>query len=325
MKLAEVAQQQAALLIDLMAQGNPFLPFLKPGDPHTINQMPYNPTTGRAYRGGNRVMLWIVSMVHDYEDTRWLTYKQAQSLGAQVRKGEKSIPLRRVIYPDERDANGALVMPGIDTPKSFPFNVFNASQVDGLPPPPVRPELTPVERMERCDALLKATGAVIEYGSAQPHYSPRSDKIGLPYPERFISRDAFYAVAMHELAHWSGAPHRLNRDLSGAFGSESYAREEMVAEVASHVIGVELQIGHDPHQHAAYIHHWMRIAKEDPSYLYTAASQAEKVCDFIGLERFRFEPLLKDVEQDLEGVPLVFPAIEDAKPIARSMVNDIEM
>lgn len=321
MKFAEMAQQQAKLLIELMGQGKPFLPFLKPGDPHTVNHLPYNPTTGRAYRGGNRVMLWIVSMVHGYEDTRWLTYKQAQALGAQVRKGEKSIQLRKTVYPDHQEAANAVVaQPWMEKPRSFPFNVFNATQVDGLPPPPVRPQTSPIERVERCEALLTASGAVIEYGAAQPHYAPRADKIGLPFPERFVSSEAFYAVALHELAHWTGAEKRLNRDLSGAFGSESYAREEMIAETASHIMGVELGIGHDPSQHAAYIHHWMKIAKADPNYLYTAASSAEKVCDFVGLERFCFEPLLEE-EPDIDGKSLVFPALEDASPIVERPVS----
>jgi Antirestriction protein len=84
----------------------------------------------------------------------------------------------------------------------------------------------------------------------------------------------------------------------------------MVAETASHIMGVELGIGHDPSQHAAYIHHWMKIAGEDPSFLYTAASAAEKLCDFVGLERFAYEPLLQ--EQEVAKSNIVLPALEEA-------------
>lgn len=315
MKYADLAQAQAKVLIDLMKEGKPFLPFLKPGDPSTINGLPYNPTTGKAYRGGNRVMLWIAGMVNHFEDNRWLTYKQAQSVGAQVRKGAKSIPLRYVMFPNGQEADNApVVQPWMDKPRTFFFNVFNAEQIDGLPPPPKRPETTPHERHERCEALLKASGAVIVHGASGPHYAPKSDKIGLPYPERFVSPDAYYAAATHELAHWTGHETRLARDLTGAFGSESYAREEMIAETASHIMGVELGIGHDPGQHAAYIQHWMRIAKADPSFLYTAAAAAEKVCDFVGLERFRYEPIpqvLPNAEL-AEGTPDRVPALETA-------------
>ena len=129
MKYADMAQAQAAVLIAEMEKGHPFLPFLKPGDPALVNGLPYNPTTGRAYRGGNMVMLWIAGMVEGYEDRRWLTYKQAQSIGAQVRKGAKSVPLRYVIYP-ERDGEGVLTS---STPRPFHFSVFNAEQIDGLP------------------------------------------------------------------------------------------------------------------------------------------------------------------------------------------------
>lgn len=334
MKYAELAQQQAQLLIDLMAQGKPFLPFLKPGDPRTVNNLPYNPTTGKAYRGGNRVMLWIASMVNGWEDNRWVTFKQAQALGAFVKRGSKSIQLRYTIYPDENEAksspvhdhgNVPVVRPENDKVKTFFFNVFNASQVEGLPPPPPRPETTPAQRIERCEALLKASGVQIVYGSAQPHYSPRSDQIGLPYPERFVSPEAFYSTALHELAHATGHPTRLDRDLSGAFGSESYAREEVVAEVSSHILGVELWIGHDPSQHAAYIHHWIKIAREDPNFLYSAASAAEKVCDFVGLERFRFEPLLDEPEVEVDPRSVQVPALEHASVPSLIHVPGMEM
>lgn len=323
MKYADLAQAQANVLIDLMKEGKPFLPFLKPGDPSTVNGLPYNPTTGKAYRGGNRVMLWIAGMVNHFEDNRWLTYKQATSVGAQVRKGEKSIPLRYVMFPNGQEAeSAAIVQPWMDKPRTFFFNVFNAEQVEGLPPPPKRPETTPHQRIERCEQLVKDSGAVVVHGANGPHYAPRADKIGMPYPERFVSSETYYAALTHELAHWTGHETRLNRDLSGAFGSESYAREEVFAELASHILGVELEIGHDPTQHAAYIHHWIKIAKEDPSFVYTAAASAEKICDFLGLERYSYEPMPK-VEQgqdvQTEYVDLVaLPALEDgALPITR--------
>ena len=311
MKYADLALAQAKVLIDLMEQGKPFLPFLKPGDPSTVNNMPYNPTTGKAYRGGNRVILWIMSMTQGLEDTRWLTYKQAQTLGAQVRKGAKSVPLRYVKFPNAEEAEQAnTAQPWLNKPRTFFFNVFNAEDIDGLPPPPVREEPTPVERIERCEALLKASGAKIIYGSNQPYYSPRNDSIHLPHPERFVSPDAAAAVALHELAHWTGHETRLARDLTGKYGSESYAREEMVAETASHIMGVELGVGHDPSQHAAYIKHWMKIAKEDPNFLYTAATAAEKVCDFVGLERFSFEPMVEP-EPEVNVSNVVVPALEE--------------
>lgn len=319
MKYGELAQAQAQVLIYLMAEGKPFLPFLKPGEPGTVNNLPYNPTTGKAYRGGNRVMLWIAGMTNQFADNRWLTYKQAQAVGGQVRKGAKSIPLRYVKYPD-REGSSERQGTDQDTPKTFFFNVFNAEEVDGLPPPRQRSQTTPHQRIERCEDLLKASGAVIIHGSSGPHYAPQSDRIGLPHPERFVSPEQYYAVALHELAHWTGHASRLNRDLSGAYGSESYAREEMIAETASHIMGVELGIGHDPSQHAAYIRHWMRIAREDPSFLYTAAASAEKVCDFVGLERFCFEPMVlsQDVEQGITDQIDQLPGLEIAPQPVRA-------
>lgn len=343
MKYADLAQAQAQVLIDLMKEGKPFLPFLKPGDPSTINGLPYNPTTGKAYRGGNRVMLWIAGMVNHFEDNRWLTYKQALAVGAQVRKGEKSIPLRYVMFPNGQEADGAAVVQPtqpqgaspkawMDKPRTFFFNVFNAEQIEGLPPPPKRPESTPHQRIERCEQLVKDSGAVVVHGASGPHYAPKSDKIGMPYPERFVSGEAYYAALTHELAHWTGHETRLARDLSGAFGSESYAREEMIAETASHIMGVELGIGHDPGQHAAYIHHWMKIAKADPSFLYTAAAAAEKICDFVGLERYAYEPL-PQVEQaheveggvDVASGALTVPSLEAVSVAVLERPSDVAM
>jgi len=333
MKYADLAQAQANVLIDLMKEGKPFLPFLKPGDPSTVNGLPYNAKTGKAYRGGNRVMLWIAGMVNHFEDNRWLTYKQAQEVGAQVRKGAKSIPLRYVKFPGGQEFDeGAVLPPWADKPKTFFFNVFNAEQIEGLPPPPKRPETTPHQRIERCEQLVKDSGAVVVHGANGPHYAPKSDKIGMPYPERFVSSEAYYAALMHELAHWTGHESRLNRDLSGAFGSESYAREEVFAELASHIMGVELGIGHDPTQHAAYINHWMKIAKEDPSFVYTAAATAEKICDFVGLERYSYEPLpLVEQANEVEGEVSVapgavnVPSLEAVSVAVRERPSDVAL
>lgn len=327
MKYADLAQAQANVLIELMKEGKPFLPFLKPGDPSTVNGLPYNPTTGKAYRGGNRVMLWIAGMVNHLEDNRWMTYKQAQAVGAQVRKGAKSIPLRYVMFPNGEEAeNSPIVQPWMDKPRTFFFNVFNAEHIDGLPPPPQRPETSTHQRIERCEQLIKDSGAVVVHGASGPHYAPKADKIGMPYPERFVSSEAYYAALTHELAHWTGHETRLARDLTGAFGSESYAREEMVAETASHIMGVEIGIGHDPTQHAAYIQHWMKIAKEDPSFVYTAAAAAEKICDFVGLERYVYEPLpqvelANEVGEVASNRDTMVPALEACIPLKQRDLN----
>ncbi|TWI09385.1 ArdC family protein [Aerolutibacter ruishenii] len=306
MKYADMAQAQAAVLIAEMEKGHSFLPFLKPGDPALVNGLPYNPTTGKPYRGGNMVMLWIAGMVDGYEDRRWLTYKQAQAIGAQVRKGAKSVPLRYVIFPDKEEGQGVIMS---SKPRPFFFNVFNAEQIDGMPAAPSREALAPEQRNAQCEALLRGSGAEIVHGTASPHYAPGSDRIGLPHPERFVSYEAYLATALHELAHWTGHPSRLNRDLSGAFGSLSYAREEMVAETASHILAVELGIGHDVSQHAAYLSMWIKIAQEEPGYLYQAAASAEKVCDFLEIERYRHAPLVVEPEQALAPEALPVPVV----------------
>jgi len=331
MKYADMITAQVKVLTDLMEQNKPFLPILKPGAPSTVNNLPYNPTTGRAYRGGNQVMLYLAGIMNGHADNRWMTYKQALAVGAQVRKGAKSIPLRAMIYPEKSEAPEGMQltskMPDQGRARTIPFNVFNSEHIDGLPPPPLRPETTPAQRMEQCEALLKASGAVIIYGSNQPYYAPGLDQIHIPHAERFVSTDARYATIMHELSHWSGHESRLARDMSGRFGSESYAREEVIAETASHIMGVELGIGHDPSQHAAYIKHWLRIAQEDPNFLYTAGKDAEKIVDFVGLERFTYEPMVKPelgqehetTKVDLAGIIATLPSLEDVLSSQKSI------
>jgi antirestriction protein ArdC len=87
-----------------------------------------------------------------------------------------------------------------------------------------------------------------------------TDEIHLPAREQFKDSAAFYGTALHEAGHWSGHPSRLNRDLSGAFGSESYAREER-AELASHFLSDQLGIAHDPGHHASYVQSWVQISR----------------------------------------------------------------
>ena len=251
---------------------------------------PYNPTTGNRYRGIN--ILALIST--DFSDPRWMTYKQAQAQGWQVRGGERSTQIQHWIWEEERVRIGRDGQPVLDSqkkpvkdlvrlerPKVITAAVFNAEQIDGIPA--LEPERTydwdPVEQAEK---LLQASGAKIEHSqSGGAYYRLSTDTIRLPAQDRFETPSGYYGTALHELGHWTGHPDRLDRDLSNPFGSEGYAREELRAEIASLILGSELGIGYDPATHAGYVDHWVQILTDTPKEILYAAADAERISDYI--------------------------------------------
>lgn len=252
--------------------------------------LPNNPVTGNRYKGINA--LHLLSRPH--RDQRWMTYKQAVALGVQVIRGEKGTPIQYWKFTEDRIRQDAQGNPKLDEqgtpqresirlerPRVFFATVFNAEQIDGLPPPLVKPppQWQPSERAEH---ILQSSGATLHHGSQhRAAYRPATDSIYLPDKNQFAHADAYYATALHELGHWTGHPSRLNRDLVHPFGSDGYAREELRAEIASMILGDELGIGHDPSQHVAYVGSWIRVLQDDPLELFRAAADAEKIQSFV--------------------------------------------
>lgn len=259
----------------------------QPGDP--VTALPHNATSGNRYKGINALQL----MSQPFTDTRWMTYKQATALGAQVNKGEKGTLIEYWKFNDERikkdDAgNPVLNSDGkpikeqirLERPRVFYASVFNAEQIDGLPKLEIKaPDWNPLDLVEE---ILQASNAVIHHGeNDRAFYRPSTDSIHLPHKNQFATPDRYYATALHELGHWSGSETRLNRDLSHPFGSEGYAKEELRAEIASMILGSELGIGHDPGQHAAYVGSWIKTLEEDHNEIFRAAADAEKIKDYV--------------------------------------------
>ncbi|MER0204511.1 MAG: DUF1738 domain-containing protein [Nitrosomonas sp.] len=281
-------EQVAENLIEQLKKG--VAPWQKPWEPgDLLAALPVNPTTGKRYRGINSLNL----MSRAHTDPRWLTYKQAISLGAQVRKGEKSTLVQYWKFTEEhikKDDSGNPVLNNegqpikdqvrLERPRVFYASVFNAEQVDNLPELSIKaPDWDPLERAER---ILQASNAVIRHGEADnAFYRPSTDSIHLPHKHQFLTPDRYYATALHELGHWTGHELRLNRDLSHPFGSEGYAKEELRAEIASMLLSGELGIGHDPGQHVAYVNSWIKALQEDPTEIFRAAADAEKIQDYV--------------------------------------------
>ena len=247
--------------------------------------MPKNAATGRFYSGINVLILWGSITENGFPCQRWLTFRQALGLGGNVRKGEHGTT---VVYADRfipDDEKQRAVETGEEA-QAIPFlkrfTVFNVAQCEGLPPelaiaapPPAPGSIEPT-----VDSLIKATGIDFRIGGNRAFYMPAQDYVQVPPPQAYFEPINWHRTALHELGHASGAPHRLNRDLSGTFGSRKYAFEELVAEMNAAFCCASLGIVPTV-RHADYIASWLEVLREDNRAIVRAASQASKAADFL--------------------------------------------
>jgi len=247
--------------------------------------LPKNAATRKAYSGINILILWGAAIELGARAQNWLTFRQAKALGGSVRKGERGTT---VVYADrfipkaelERaDAEG-------DDAQAVPFlkryTVFNVDQCEGL-----REDahagaspLPECEAISHAEALIAATGADFRIGGDKAFYVPSKDYIQVPPQPAFFEQINYYRTCFHELGHWSGHESRLAREFKGRFGSKPYAREELVAEMASAFICASLSIVPTV-RHTDYIADWLEVVKEDERAIFNAASLASKAADFI--------------------------------------------
>lgn len=310
------------LIAQLEAGTAPWQKPWKPGESPAL--LPINPVTGKHYQGINMLQL----MAHGYADPRWMTDTQAHTMGAQVRPGQFGTPIQywkfseELVQTDEQgqpllDALGAPMNERVqlERPRLLLVTVFNAEQIDGLPPWPLnpQPDWLPVARAEK---ILKASGAVILHGEHdRAFYRTETDSIHLPAKAQFATPDDYYAIALHELGHWTGHALRLDRDQSHPYASAGYAREELRAEIASMMLGEELGIGHDPAQHAAYVGSWIKALRDDPLEVFRAAADAERIYEYVlGLEQQ--QELLQDQEDWQEAAIVVAAPVPNHTPDA---------
>ncbi len=242
---------------------------------------PRNAVSEQSYRGGNVISLWASAFAADYEVGIWATYRQWTALGAQVRKGERGTPVifwqQSANAPTEAGGDE----PGPPRLVARCYTVFNAAQVDGYEPP-VIPILPPSARVQKADEIFSAKGAEILHGGDRAYYSPGQDKIQLPAFEQFKSAESYYAVLAHELVHWTGAKHRLDRDMSTRFGTDAYATEELVAELGAAFICAQLGLSLEPRpDHAAYLSSWIGVLRANPRALFSIAAKAQAAADYL--------------------------------------------
>ena len=287
------------------------MPWHRPG---VALVLPKNASTDKAYRGSNILSLWIDAEAKKFEHPVWATFKQWLELEAPVRKGEKgSLIVKYGEWVPKEPSHGGKPEA---RPRSGSSNaaeteeengkrlyakaawVFNIDQVDAppelrarlLPAAAIRPDLT--ERLAQVDAFIAATGAEFREGGQRAFYRHRDSKgegdfIQIPERNLFSGTatssptEAYESTRLHELAHWSGADHRLARDF-GRFGDHAYAFEELVAELSAAYLCAGLEITNTPRiDHAQYIANWLEVLKGDTKAIFTAASLATKAVDYL--------------------------------------------
>lgn len=247
--------------------------------------MPRNAATSRQYSGINVLILWGAVIQQGFPSQQWLTFRQALSLGGNVRKGEHGTTVvyaDRFVPEDEKRRARETGEEAAAIPFLKRFTVFNAAQCEGLsedlaveaPPPP--PDM--IE--PRAEALIRATGIDFRIGGSRAFYVPTHDYVQVPPPQAYFEPINWHRTALHELGYATGHASRLGRDFSGAFGTKKYAFEELVAEMNAAFCCASLGIVPTV-RHADYIGSWLEVLREDNRAIVRAASQASKAADWL--------------------------------------------
>jgi antirestriction protein ArdC len=264
------------------------LPWVQPWGKSTAMAplgLPKNASTGRSYSGINILILWGAVVQHGFPGQGWLTFRQALSLGGNVRKGEHGTT---VVYADRftpEDEKRRAREAGEEA-QAIPFlkrfTVFNTAQCENLPddiavavPPPPPGLIEP-----KVEALIKATGIDFHIGGDRAFYVPSQDFVMVPPPQAYFEPINWHRTALHELGHATGHASRLNRDFSTSFGTKQYAFEELIAEISAAFCCASLGIVPTV-RHADYIGSWLEVLREDNRAIVRAASQASKAADWL--------------------------------------------
>jgi antirestriction protein ArdC len=240
---------------------------------------------GEPYRGINTVLLWVRAAEQGYRSPTWLTFRQAVTFGGRVRAGEQGAT---VVYADRylrrEDREG-----GVETERFIPFlkayTVFNVEQIDGLPERFVvaEPPDDPGQIIPYAEAFFSNLDARVRHMGNDAFYSPTSDLVQLPRRSAFADLIGYYSVLAHECVHWTGHPSRLGRAFDPrGFGGEGCAREELVAEIGAAFLCADLGLSLVPREdHAIYIDGWLKVLGREKRFIFAAAADAQKACDFL--------------------------------------------
>ncbi|MDX3911142.1 MAG: zincin-like metallopeptidase domain-containing protein [Sphingobium sp.] len=243
---------------------------------------------GTPYSGINNLYLWAVGDHRGYRSRYWMTCRQAEALGGQVRKDETG---SLSVYYSSFTKLAADPGTGRETERTIRFLrhylVFNADQIDGLPAtyhvedkPEIEP--SPSHRQRAIDAFFAAIPADVRHGGNQAYFTPTFDFIQMPHRRSFRSMDLYASTRCHETIHWSGHASRLARTFGKRFGDKAYAFEELVAEIGAGLCCADLRLPNHLHDgHASYVGQWLSILRADKTAIIHAASKAEQALTYL--------------------------------------------
>ena len=268
--------------ISLIEKGvNPWRKEWQGGDDEIMNFL-----TKEPYKGRNPLILTMDTLFRGADHPFYCGAQQGFAKGWTLKKGCKSayVTYANVVIKegegDEDDKKAFFV-------KWYPvFNIncwedanSDHKLVDYLPSPS-----TPInhdDRLAVVDQFIKDSNATIKTQGSQPCYIPSEDTILMPKWENFSNAGAYYGTALHELTHWTGHKSRCNRDQRGEFGTASYAKEELIAEMGAALLCHHFQVKSDLENHASYLKGWLSKAKEDPKFLFNSMGEARKAFEFL--------------------------------------------
>ena len=302
---AAQSERLVASLISLLEQG--VAPWRREWDASGAGHH-VNLRSGRRYRGSNPILLTLGMHARGSLLPYWCGWGEARALGLSPRQGAKAVMVLRP-QPHRRPRRRVDLEPSLVSARAsasnaqpadshtwisyHPVPLFNAADLVGETLPSllqarsakalVKAPSEPL-RLAAAETVLRAWPVELMHGSERPCYLPGADRIVLPVRCRFHSAAAYYATWAHEMVHSTGHASRLARDFSGAPGSAAYAREELVAELGSVLLGDRLEIGSDLTNHASYLGSWIAMLKETPTLLLEILKQARQAVDLIAPE-----------------------------------------
>lgn len=266
----------------------------------SATERPYNAVTNTAYHGANSLWLSYNQFAREFEDPRWCTFKQAQTQGWKIKPGSKGTRVefwslydteekRKLTQREAKQLSDELTLEEFKNrvkPISNVYTVFNGEQIDGIPKYEEKTyELNTEELLQKRDTLLKNMNVDFSEGGDKAFYNPSRDRITLPEMNKFETEYDYMATLLHEAGHATGHISRLNRDMTGVFGSPEYAREELRAEIASafaaQVVGIDYQQNQYMENHEAYVQDWISVLENSPNELFAAIKDAEKISDYL--------------------------------------------
>lgn len=266
----------------------------------SAKQRPFNAVTNTTYRGVNSLWLSYNQFAREFDDPRWCTFKQAQTQGWKIKPGSKGTRVefwslydteekKKLTQREAKQLSDELTLEEFKNrvkPISNVYTVFNGEQIDGIPKYEEKTyELNTEELLQKRDTLLKNMNVDFSEGGDKAFYNPSRDRITLPEMNRFETEYDYMATLLHEAGHATGHISRLNRDMTGVFGSPEYAKEELRAEIASAFTAQELGLDYEQNEHMenheAYVQNWIDVLENEPNELFAAIKDAEKISDYL--------------------------------------------